>query len=286
MQRDSETDAGTSPVFELRDVSYAYEGNQPALDRVNLTVRAGESLAILGANGSGKSTMLKLMDGLFFPTGGTVLAFGRELTEQTLAEQAFNFAFRRRVGLLFQDADVQLFSPTVFDEVAFGPLQTDWPREEILRRVEDALAALRIEKLKDRAPHRLSGGEKRRVALASVLSLDPSVWLLDEPSAGLDPRSQSWLEDFIIDQVRVGKTMVTATHDLSLAEAVAGRICVFNETHQLIADGLPAEILSNQNLLSECNLIHEHRHPFAGAGGEHRHPHVHFPQHEHPHPAQ
>ena len=270
-------------MFELRDVSYAYEGNQPALDRVNLTLREGESLAVLGANGSGKSTMLKLMDGLVFPTGGTVRAFGRELTEQTLAEETFNFDFRRRVGLLFQDADVQLFSPTVFDEVAFGPLQTEWTREEILRRVDSALSALRIEKLRDRAPHRLSGGEKRRVALASVLSLDPSVWLLDEPSAGLDPRSQSWLEDFIIDQARAGKTMVTATHDLSLAEAVAGRICVFNEAHQLIADGSPAETLSNPSLLAECNLIHEHRHPYPGAGGEHRHPHVHFPLHEHQH---
>ena len=284
MQRDPE--AATSPVFEFCDVSFAYEGNQSALDRVNLTLYAGESLAILGANGSGKSTMLKLMDGLYFPTGGTVRAFGKPLTEQALAEEAFNFDFRHQVGLLFQDADVQLFSPTVFDEVAFAPLQTEWTREEVIRRVESALRALRIEKLRDRAPHRLSGGEKRRVALASILSLDPSVWLLDEPSAGLDPRSQSWLEDFIIDQVRTGKTMVTATHDLSLAEVVADRICVFNEAHRLIADGPPAEILSNQNLLSECNLIHEHSHPHAGAGGEHRHPHIHYPSHEHNHPAE
>jgi cobalt/nickel transport system ATP-binding protein len=274
------------PVFEFSDVSFAYEGNQPALERVDLTVTQGESLAILGANGSGKSTMLKLMDGLYFPTGGTVRAFGIPLTEQALSEEPFHFDFRRRVGLLFQDSDVQLFSPTVFDEVAFAPLQTEWPREEVIRRVEAALSALRIEKLKDRAPHRLSGGEKRRVAIASVLSLDPAVWLLDEPSAGLDPRSQSWLEDFIIDQVRAGKTVVTATHDLSLAEAVAGRMCVFNEAHQLAAEGTPAEILSNQRLLAECNLIHEHRHPHGAAGGEHSHPHIHYPAHEHTHPAE
>lgn len=286
MQRDPRTAAATSPVFEFCDVSFAYEGNQPALDRVNLTLHAGESLAILGANGSGKSTVLKIMDGLYFPTIGIVRAFGNPLTEQALSEEVFNSDFRRRVGLLFQDADVQLFSPTVFDEVAFAPLQMEWTREEVIRRVESALRALRIEKLRDRAPHRLSGGEKRRVALASILSLDPSIWLLDEPSAGLDPRSQSWLEDFIIDQVRAGKTMVTATHDLSLAEVVADRMCVFNEAHQLIADGLPAEILSNQNLLAECNLIHEHRHPHPGAGGEHRHPHIHFPSHEHSHPTE
>jgi ABC-type cobalt transport system, ATPase component len=285
MQRDLETASATSPVFEFCDVSFAYEGNQPALELVNLTLQAGESLAILGANGSGKSTMLKLMDGLYFPTSGKLRAFGKPLTEQALAEESFNFDFRRRVGLLFQDADVQLFSPTVFDEVAFAPLQTEWTGEEVIRRVESALRTLRIEKLRDRAPHRLSGGEKRRVALASILSLDPSVWLLDEPSAGLDPRSQSWLEDFIIDQVRAGKTMVTATHDLSLAEVVANRVCVFNEAHRLVADGPPAEILSNQNLLAECNLIHEHRHPHTGVASEHRHPHVHSPSHEHNHPA-
>jgi cobalt/nickel transport system ATP-binding protein len=273
-----------APVYEFRDVSFAYEGNQPALDRVNLTVHPGESLAILGANGSGKSTMLKLMDGLYFPSGGTLLAFGNPLTERALEEEPVNFEFRRRVGLLFQDSDVQLFSPTVFDEVAFAPLQTEWPREEVIRRVEAALLALRIEKLRDRPPHRLSGGEKRRVALASVLSLDPAVWLMDEPSAGLDPRSQAWLEDFMIDQARAGKTMITATHDLSLAEVVANRICVFNEAHQLVADGTPAEILSNQKLLAECNLIHAHRHPHTGAAAEHSHPHLHRPAHEHAHP--
>jgi cobalt/nickel transport system ATP-binding protein len=272
------------PVYEFRDVSFAYKGNQVALDRVNLTVRSGESLAVLGANGSGKSTMLKLMDGLYFPTGGELLAFGKSFTEQALEDDAVNFDFRRRVGLLFQDSDVQLFSPTVFDEVAFAPLQTEWPREEVIRRVEAALHALRIDKLRDRPPHRLSGGEKRRVAMASLLSLDPAVWLLDEPSAGLDPRSQAWLEDFIIDQVRTGKTIIAATHDLSLAEVVASRICVFNEAHQLVADGTPADILSNQVLLSQCNLVHEHRHPHTGAGAEHSHPHIHHPSHEHIHP--
>jgi cobalt/nickel transport system ATP-binding protein len=286
MKREKNIPTVEAPVFEFREVSYTYNGQQLGLDRTNLTVRPGESLAVLGANGSGKSTLLKLMDGLYFPTGGTLYAFGKPMTEQAFAEEAFNFDFRRRVGLLFQDADVQLFSPTVFDEVAFAPLQTELPPEEVIRRVETSLSALRIEKLSDRTPHRLSGGEKRRVALASLLSLDPSVWLMDEPSAGLDPRSQSWLEDFIIDQARMGKTVVTATHDLSLAEAVAGRICVFSESHRLVAEGTPAEILCNPELLAECNLIHEHRHPHGGAGAEHRHPHIHHPSHEHKHPAE
>jgi cobalt/nickel transport system ATP-binding protein len=271
------------PVFELNDVSFAYEDKAEALDRINLTVRCGESLAVLGANGSGKSTLLKILDGLYFPTGGSAHASGIPLTEETLSDETFRFGFRRRVGLLFQDADVQLFSPTVFDEVAFGPLQIGLPREEVIQRVEDALRTLRIEKLRDRTPHRLSGGEKRRVALASILSLDPEVWLMDEPSAGLDPRSHAWLEDFLIDQSHSGKTLVTATHDLALAGIIADRICVFNEAHRIVADGKPEAILSDLTLLTECNLIHQHRHPHPGAEAEQSRPHRHLPTHDHLH---
>jgi cobalt/nickel transport system ATP-binding protein len=271
------------PVFELNDVSFAYEDKAEALDRINLTVRCGESLAVLGANGSGKSTLLKILDGLYFPTGGSAHASGIPLTEEMLSDETFRFDFRRRVGLLFQDADVQLFSPTVFDEVAFAPLQIGLPREEVIQRVEDALRTLRIEKLRDRTPHRLSGGEKRRVALASILSLDPEVWLMDEPSAGLDPRSHAWLEDFLIDQSHSGKTLVTATHDLALAGIIADRICVFNEAHRIVADGKPEAILSDLTLLTECNLIHQHRHPHPGAEAEQSRPHRHLPTHDHLH---
>ena len=150
-----------------------------------------------------------------------------------------NFAFRRRVGLVFQDTDVQLFSPSVLDEVAFAPLQLGLQREEVTRRVESALKALRIEKLSDRAPHRLSGGEKRRVALASVLSLNPEVWLLDEPTTGLDPRSQFWLVGFIMEQHNAGKTVITATHDLTIVEQIATKVYAFDEDHHIVASGTP-----------------------------------------------
>lgn len=272
-----------SIVFEFEKVAFAYEGKQLALDNISLTVRAGERVAVLGSNGSGKSTLLKLMDGLYFPSAGVVRAFGQPLTEPAFQEESFNFAFRRRVGLVFQDTDVQLFSPSVWEELAFAPLQMELPRGEVLARVDAALSALRIEKLRDRAPHRLSGGEKRRVALASVLSLNPEVWLLDEPTSGLDPRSQSWLVDFIIEQGRAGRTVVTATHDLGIVEAIADRVCVFNEEHRLVAQGTPGEILSRHDLLIACNLIHEHRHYHADRVGEHAHPHVHLPLHEHEH---
>jgi cobalt/nickel transport system ATP-binding protein len=277
------TNLNQTAAFEVENASYAYEGKQLALADVSLTIQPGERVAILGSNGSGKSTLLKLLAGLYFPTQGTLHAFGQLLTEQAFLDEDFNFAFRRRLGLVFQDTDVQLFSPSVWDEVAFAPLQMQLAHEEVVARVESALSALRIEKLRDRAPHRLSGGEKRRVALASVLSLNPEVWLLDEPTTGLDPRSQSWLIDFIIAQGQAGRTVVTATHDLSIVEAIAERVFVFDEDHHLAAQGRPEEILSNHELLLRCNLVHEHRHRHDGSGPEHTHVHSHLPLHVHDH---
>ena len=270
-------------VFDIREVSFAYDGKQLALDNVSLNLCRGERLAILGSNGSGKSTLLKLMDGLYFPASGTLQAFGQLLTERAFEDEPFNFAFRRRIGLVFQDTEVQLFSPSVWDEVAFAPLQMGLPRAEVIERVEAALSALRIEKLRDRAPHRLSGGEKRRVALASILSLNPEVWLLDEPTAGLDPRSQAWLVDFVVEQGEQGKSVVTATHDLAIVETIADRVCVFDEEHRLAAQGAPGAILADRELLAACNLVHEHQHRHADAEAAHRHPHLHVLPHAHEH---
>ena len=245
-------------AFNLNHVSFAYEGRQLALDDISMTVNAGECLVILGANGCGKSTLLKLLDGLYFATTGEIHAFGQPLTEEALRDDHANFAFRRRVGLVFQDTDVQLFSPSVLDELAFAPLQLGLPRDEVNQRVEAVLDTLRISKLRNRAPHRLSGGEKRRVALGSVLTLGPDVWLLDEPTTGLDPRSQAWLVDFILTQRKVGKTVITATHDLSIASEIASTIYVFDEDHHIAAFGPPQEILADHDLLHRCNLSHYH----------------------------
>ena len=188
----------SAPAFELQDVGYAYQ-EVAALDGLSLVIARGQRVVLLGANGSGKSTLLRLLDGLYFPDRGVLEAFGEPLTEARLADEAINFAFRRRVGLVFQNPDVQLFNPTVFDELAFGPLQLGWPSARIRERIEAMLARFAIGHLKDRAPHRLSGGEKKRVALASVLILEPDVLLLDEPTAALDPESQSEVIRFLID---------------------------------------------------------------------------------------
>ncbi len=271
----------TNLVYELEHVAYEYGNKQVALEDVNLTVRAGESIAILGANGSGKSTLLKILDALYFPTGGEFCAFGESMGAGAMEDEDRAFAFRRRVGLVFQDPDVQLFSPTVWDEVTFAPLHLGLSRAEVIERAEWAIELLGIEKLRDRAPHRLSGGEKKKVALASVLSLRPDVWLLDEPTASLDPRTQSRLIDFIGELRKEGNPIITATHDLDIVEEIANRAVLFCEEHQLVGEGAPREMLADEARLIECNLLHAHRHKHDGV--EHVHQHLHVPAHEHAH---
>src|SRR5215471_20901833 len=176
-------------LFELRDLSFSYDGI-PALRGLSLEIAQGERVALVGANGSGKSTLLRLFDGLCFPAQGKICFEGGPFTSERLQSDAFALPFRRRVALVFQNPDVQLFNPSVFDEVAFAPLQLQWPKEKVLAKIEATLQLMGIAHLRDRPPYRLSGGEKKRVALASVLVLDPDVLLLDEPTATLDPRSQ------------------------------------------------------------------------------------------------
>ena len=184
------------------------------------------------------------------------------------------------MALVFQNPDVQLFNPTVFDEVAFGPLQLRWPKDQIRRKVAEALDKLEITHLKDRSPHRLSGGEKKRVALASVLVLDPEVLLMDEPTAALDPKSQSMVVDFLVGWSGGAKTVITATHDLDIVGEIADACVVFQQG-SVVAQGSPAQILNDTPLLERTNLIHAHRH-LHGDGAMHSHPHRHL-GHEHSH---
>jgi cobalt/nickel transport system ATP-binding protein len=276
--------AGDRRVYDLRDVEFSYGGTHRALQSVDLQVRAGERIAILGSNGCGKSTLLQVLGGLLFPTAGEAYAFGQRLTEDRFREASFTAFFRRRVGLLFQNPDVQLFCPTVFDEIAFGPLQLDLSREEVLEKCREMLGMLNLEKIARRSPHQLSGGEKKKVALASVLALNPDVLLLDEPTAGLDPRTQVWLVEVLDELHSLGKTIVTATHDLSILEEITDRAYVMAEDHALVAEGPPDEILNDLDLLLRVNLIHEHAHEHGGF--IHRHGHLHALPHRHDHPDQ
>jgi cobalt/nickel transport system ATP-binding protein len=265
-----------APVFDVREVTFRY--NQvTALDNLSLAFPPGKRVALLGANGSGKSTLLRILDGLAFPQKGEVQFCGEPLTEERLQNSEFAFPFRRRVGLVFQNPDVQLFSPTVFDEVAFGPLQLEWPKEKVRAAVEGMLDAMKIAHLRDRSPHHLSTGEKKRVTVASVLVLDPEVLLLDEPTAALDPRSASQMIDFLIGARGGAKTVVTTTHDLDIVEDIADECFVF-QTGRLVAAGTPTEILLQTSLLEQTNLVHAHRHIHA-SGETHSHPHLHPHKH-------
>lgn len=261
--------------YVLEGVHHEYRAGAPALAAIDLTILSGQHVAIVGANGSGKSTLLKMLDGLVFPTSGAISAFGAPLTADVLEDPAYRRDFRSRVGFVFQEADVQLFCSDAYDELAFGPLQLGLAREEVERRVREAAQHLRIEQVLDRPPYTLSGGEKKRVAIASVLTMQPHVLLLDEPTNALDPRSQVWLLDVLEEWKQEGRTVVMATHDLSAAAESADRIVVLSEDHTIVADGTPEEVLAQRELLLSVNLIHEHTHRHASTA--HKHAHAHGP---------
>lgn len=273
----------TPAVFRLEGISYRYQGRHEALATVDLTIERGEQLVILGANGSGKSTLLKLLDGLYRPASGTLWAFGEDVTD-VADDPERGRELHRRVGLVFQDPDVQLFSPTVYDDVAFGPLQLGWSKAEVQRRVAEALGQMNVQHLADRAPYELSGGEKKRAAIATVLAMDPDVILLDEPTASLDPRSRAVLVETIVSLRALGKTTVVTTHELDIVPAIATRIVVFGDQERRpVASGEPDEILSDDALLIRTNLIHEHLHHHGAL--RHSHPHTaehHVPDDENP----
>jgi cobalt/nickel transport system ATP-binding protein len=259
------------PILEVRDLHYSYLDRFPALAGVSLTVQRGEKLALLGANGCGKSTLLKILDGLVFADSGSFHAFGSPVTEDNLEDEQFNRGFRSRVGFIFQNSDSQVFSPTVRDELAFGPLSIGMTTTAVTERVDQTLDMLGIGSLADRAPYQLSGGEKKRVAIASVLVMNPEVLLFDEPTAALDPRTQQWLIELIIELNAAGKTIVIATHDLDILELLADRCAVFSEDHTIVATLPPAELLADQDRLLSVNLVHEHSHTHGNL--MHAHPH-------------
>ena len=268
-------------IYEIKDINFSYLGRYPALRGVEMAVKRGERIAVIGANGSGKSTLLHLLDGLLFPDSGTVKVFGRELSEESLSDEAFNHDFRKRVGLVFQNPDVQLFCPTVKEEIIFGPLNLGFDHAKIRRSFDSVAGIFGIAELADRMPHQLSIGEKRKVAMASVLISGPEVLLIDEPTAGLDPKTSRDLIDLLNRYHAEGKTIITATHDMHILEEIADIIYVFNHDKKMIRSAPPAEILADTKFLQENNLIHAHVH--AHDGSSHVHPHQHLSRdHHHP----
>jgi cobalt transport protein ATP-binding subunit len=234
----------TRGTIELEHVHFRYPDGFEALGGVDLRVGAGEKVALVGPNGAGKSTLMLQLNGTLRPAHGLVRVAGMPITKETIRR------VRAEVGLVFQDPDDQLFSPTVFDDVAFGPLHMGMPAEEIHRRVEAALAAVGMAGFERRVPHRMSLGQRKRVAVATVLSMDPSILVVDEPSAGLDPRGRRELIGLLrsLDQ-----TLLVSTHDMRLVAEVFPRTVVV-DGGLVVADGPTASILADEPLLEAHGL--------------------------------
>lgn len=232
------------PLVEARGLRFAYPDGTPALDGVSFRVHAGESVAVVGANGAGKSTLLLALNGLVTPSAGEARIGEVPVTPATRAQ------IHRTVGYVFQDADDQLFMATVREDVAFGPLNLGLAAAEVEARVQAALETVGAAHLAGRAPYRLSGGEKRAVAIAGVLAMQPSVLLLDEPSAGLDPASRRRLITLLNS---FSHTKLVATHDLDLVLDTCSRVLVMRDG-RIEADGTAAAVFSDAALLARCHL--------------------------------
>jgi cobalt/nickel transport system ATP-binding protein len=249
-------------------ISYRYPEGEPVLRNISFTIGEKEKVVLLGANGSGKTTLLQILDGLIFPQGGSCRYRGDPVSERRLRDKSWSRRFRKEVVLLFQNPDAMLFNPTVYDEIAYGLRQLGV--NDLDARVRDYAARLGVERYLERPPFQLSGGEKQKVCMASLLVMEPDVLLLDEPTANLDARSAGWLVDFLRD---LTVTSVATTHNPSLAVELGSRALVLSEEHDLIFDGEMDRLMRDREKLLTANLVHVHQHRHGVL--EHRHIHGH-----------
>lgn len=249
-----------SQTIKISNLCYSYPGKQQALDHIELEIKNGEIFSIIGSNGCGKSTLFHLMAGLIFPQKGIYLFDEKEINENSLKDSGFNNWFRSRIGYVFQNSESQLFCSTVWDELLFGPQQMQLAPEEANNRAHSVLELLGIVHLKNRPSFLLSGGEKKKVAIGSVLTMNPDVILLDEPLNGLDPKTRAFVIELLIRLNSSGKTIILATHHLELVEHLESRVAVLSEEHKVLKTGNYREILTDTDLLIRANLIHENWH--------------------------
>jgi cobalt/nickel transport system ATP-binding protein len=267
-------------LYELKNIEYFYRKDCPALKEVNMTIPEGEITSVVGSNGSGKSTLLNILCGLVFPTKGTITFKGESFTEKSLKDKLFNARFRSSIGYVFQNPDMQLFCPTVFDELIFGPLQLGIPCAKARERAEEIMEMLHITGIRNRPVYMLSGGEKKRVALGAVLTSNPDVLIIDEPVSGLDPKTRSFLIELIFQLNEVGKTIIIATHHLELVNHFQSNVVVLSGKHNVERTGTCNEILSDTELLLRTNLIGEYPHRHNGKIHKHIEKGFLFPDHQ------
>lgn len=210
-------------LLSMENITFSY-ADTPVLRDFSLSVDAGECVLLDGDNGCGKTTLLQIANGLLFPDSGQYTFDGTKIDRKSMKDPLFAKSFHQKIGYLFQNTDAQLFCASVFDEIAFGPLQMGLPECEIRARVDDLLNLFGIAHLKDRPPYHLSGGEKKKVALAAVLAVNPKFLMLDEPFSSLDRKSAGWLVEFLADLKSAGKTILLVSHDAALADRLGCRV--------------------------------------------------------------
>ncbi len=235
-------------AVDMENIEYRYPDGHVALEEINFQVGLHERAVILGANGAGKSTLLSVMCGIIEASQGTIKILNRELTAKSV------FELRSSIGLVFQEPDNQLFMPTLWEDVAFGPLNMGLPEDEVNDRVDEALEVVGLSQFKEKPPHHLSVGEKKRAAIATVLSMRPKILVFDEPTAHMDPRSRNEFLDFLSRIHSEGNlTIITATHDVDMVPLLADRAYVIKEG-RFIGAGSVADVFSNPEMLSNANL--------------------------------
>ncbi len=238
------TGAQTAPIVEVRELGFSYPDGHDVLHDVSLKIKAGERVAVLGPNGAGKTTLVLHLNGIHQIQNGSIEVGGLQVNSSNLRD------IRRRVGMVFQNADDQLFMPSVREDVAFGPANLGMSTEERDRRVDDALAAVGAEHLADRSPHHLSEGEKRRAAIATVLSMNPQILVLDEPTSGFDPAGRREITELL---ATIGLAQLIVTHDLPFALQVCPRSIILSDG-RIVADGATHELLADTELLAAHRL--------------------------------
>ncbi|MGN0177576.1 MAG: ATP-binding cassette domain-containing protein [Methanobrevibacter sp.] len=236
-------------MLEIKNIKYSYNTNYQALKGVSLKIKKGEIVALLGKNGAGKSTLFLHLNGIYKPDEGQVMIDGEELKY----DKKSLLKVRQKVGIVFQNPDDQIFAPTVEEDVAFGPLNLGLPMEEVQDRVEEALVRVGMSGYEKTAPHHLSGGQKKRVAIAGILAMKPEIMVLDEPTAGLDPQGVVSLSKLLKELNDEGITIIISTHDVDLVPNYAQRLFVLVDG-LLIAEGTPKEIFAKPGILEQANL--------------------------------
>lgn len=234
-------------ILKVEDLHYVYGNGKAALKGVSVDIHEGEKIAVIGSNGSGKSTFFLNINGVFTPEQGKIIYRDIVVNKKNLKE------LRKNIGIVFQDADNQIIASTVMAEVGFGPMNLKLPKEEVKKRVDEALTYMNISDFKHRPPHYLSGGEKKRVTIADIIAMKSEIVIFDEPTAALDPLNAMMLEEVLDKLAFEGKTMLISTHDVDFTYRWAERVLVFCHG-KIMADGTPLEIFKNEEVLKQANL--------------------------------